>query len=421
VLSRKFILAAATLVVALFAAACGSSSSSSSSSASSGSSGSTQSSSGSSTGGSTIQLMQIIAPGNFGFGDLSLGTKAAVDAINASGGVDGHKLALAVCSAGSPPFGDPDSVSQCGTKAVSDKVVAFVGDFIAFDSPLFAASQSVGIPTVQPAALSSVDLTSDRSFPTGGGATTINAGLGEMLDKDGCHDVMDLDIAGEANFDAYEGAIRAGVLEDGGKFGGALTYTQNQADFAPVVQSAISKGADCLAVPDGLNFVALLQAVKASGNKLKVGVNQPDLTPAEIKQLGANGEGLIGSDVQKLSSKTISKIEADFAKYEPQAGPSGLEEGNWESVELVAEAASSVLKAGKPLTSANLTAGLDNIPNFGDGVAASFNFNKAGPVPKQPRLTDGTVFGDVLENGAWKPWKPLPTVNAFPALLKYDN
>jgi branched-chain amino acid transport system substrate-binding protein len=409
-LLRRCIAIAAAAAVALTAAACGSSSSSS------------DSPSTATTGsGTPIKLMQIVSPGDFGDGDLSLGAKAAVDALNASGGVDGHKLQLTECNAGSPPVGDPDSVSQCGTEAASDGVIAFVGDFIAYDSQLFAASQAADIPDIQPAALSPVDFTSPRSFPTGGGSSTILAGLGEMLAKDGCKAIADVDISSGANLNSYSEAIRAGVLYGGAKYLGVVGFSQNQADFAPVVQSVISKGADCIALPDGLNYTAFMRAAQTSGKSLIVGTSEPNLSPASIKQLGSLGNGLLGSDIQVLSSPTITKIEQEFAKYTPQAGVSGLEEGNWQSVELVADAASAVEKAGKSLTAANLITALGQVSNFGDGVAAPFNFSHAGPLPGEPRLTDGIIYGDQLEHGQWQPWPPIKQASVFAALEKYDH
>src|SRR5204863_2229965 len=96
--------------------------------------------------GTPIKLMQIATltgPSNNVPEDAAAG-KAAVKAVNAAGGVNGHPLELSVCD---DKF-DPNGAAECARQAVSQKVAAVVSLNSGFGDKVITILDAAGIPSV---------------------------------------------------------------------------------------------------------------------------------------------------------------------------------------------------------------------------------------------------------------------------------
>ena len=70
------------------------------------------------------------------------GTTAAIDSINAAGGIDGHPIALTFCST----TNDPNVAAKCARTGVADSsVVAFTSDSTSFSANVDAALVQAGV------------------------------------------------------------------------------------------------------------------------------------------------------------------------------------------------------------------------------------------------------------------------------------
>ncbi len=99
-------------------------------------------------------------------------TQAAVDAINAKGGLNGKKIVLDFCDEG----GNPNKAADCARKLVSDGVVADVGDANTNGDKIGPILLAAGIPRIAPLALSATEYNSKGNYPLNGGAVVMFQG-----------------------------------------------------------------------------------------------------------------------------------------------------------------------------------------------------------------------------------------------------
>jgi branched-chain amino acid transport system substrate-binding protein len=168
--ARRRLLALSAVAVAapMAVAAC-----SSGSSGSSASSSATSSATATAAGGTTASSAATKSPFTFFFletpltGDDNLaGVKAAVAAINAAGGVDGHPLAFKSCSDNT----DPNQAATCARQGISDSsVLAFVDTGSSFGTTYVPLLEQAGLANFGNLPSTTADDTSKISFPINGG------------------------------------------------------------------------------------------------------------------------------------------------------------------------------------------------------------------------------------------------------------
>ena len=161
--ARILALAGVSVTLALTTAACGSSSSS-------GGSGSGNSV----AKGAPIKLLVDYPAGNAiqNFPTVATGAQAAAAAINKAGGINGHKIDMLTCN-------NQDNANQslkCARMAVSEHVVAVVGQADLYSNESLPLLQAAGIPSV---GLFTVDNPQDQTSPM---SFMLNAGsVGSFL------------------------------------------------------------------------------------------------------------------------------------------------------------------------------------------------------------------------------------------------
>lgn len=405
---RVLLLTAAVSSITLLSAACSSSSSSGSAAAAGG--GATSASSAAATTGTSgslskapITVMSIDLTPLPGL-DVTLGAKAAVAAINAAGGIDGHQLNYEFCSNGTVvPFGDPNSSAACAAKAAQQGVAATVSDFTGFDNVVFPALMQAKVASVAEQPVAAVDNTSADSFPIVGSISIIDAGIGYQLAKAGCKKEVLLEQQGDGG-----DQLDAQSFEAGAKYGGGdpsiLQLPDTTADFAPVVAKVNSEGIDCI----GNGFTAgsatqpLMTAVKASGTNTLLSIDTATATESSLKALGSAAVGVLGvntavenafvsyTDLTNATPQEKTMI-ANEKKYEPAALPyNALDWIGYASIIVFQAAAEKVLAAGQPVTSANIYAAMNTL-TVDTGIYPTIDFATPGGVPGQPRLFNTAV------------------------------
>jgi branched-chain amino acid transport system substrate-binding protein len=388
-------LTCAVASLTLLSAACSSSSSGSGAGAASGTA--------SSSGKSPITVMSIDLTPLPGL-DVTLGAKAAVAAVNAAGGIDGHPLNYEFCSNGTVvPFGDPNSSAACAAKAAQQGVAATVSDFTGYDNVVFPALLQAKIASVAEQPVAALDNTSQDSFPIVGSISIIDAGIGYQLAKSGCKKEVLLLQQGDAG-DQLDGDS----FEAGAKYGGGdpstLQLPDTTADFAPVVAKVNSEGIDCI----GNGFTAgsatqpLMTAVKAADTNTLLSIDTATATESSLKALGSAAVGVLGvntavenafvsyTDLANATPQEKQMI-ANERKYEPAAlAYNALDWIGYASILVFQDAAEKVLAAGKPVTSANIMTAMNSL-TVNTGIYPTIDFGTPGGVPGQPRLFNTAV------------------------------
>ena len=234
--------------------------------------------------GPPIKLMVMFeGTGAVATPEVAEGAKAAADAINAAGGVDGSPIVLENCDLKN----DPNAATACGNQAVSDGVVAVVSPVSANAGQYFPILEKAQIPVVGNVPAAAADFTSVDSFPLYGGIVSASAGLA-------------LELATLANAKAVSLA-RIDLAA-----ASAIGIFANQA-LAPLGLKVINDVSIPVGAPDMSTYVAA--ALKGGTDGVLVGLSGQDATNFIIALRQAN------------PNIAISATTTDFAGVMSALGP----------------------------------------------------------------------------------------------------
>jgi ABC-type branched-subunit amino acid transport system substrate-binding protein len=215
--------------------------------------------------GSPVKMMTISAVGSplTNYPDIEAAGKAATQAINKAGGVNGHPIEYSFCNTN----GDANGATKCAREAVSEKVAAVVGDLDIFAPVAFPLFEKAKIPVIgQTPAGAENDFKSEYSFPLQGGNGAGYSAFAYAAAKEGKKRFLivtiDLPIAATQNAWAEAAAKDAGmeVLPQ------VKIPAQGVTDFTPYVQQAKSKNADAILIVQGnAGTQGVLKAAEAVG------------------------------------------------------------------------------------------------------------------------------------------------------------
>lgn len=97
--------------------------------------------------------------------------------VDASGGLDGHKLTVLTCDERNSPAG----AAACARKAVAEHVDAVVGSYSQYGQQFMGPLEAASIPYLGGYGLTAEEFSSYLSYPVNGGQATLLAGDGEQL------------------------------------------------------------------------------------------------------------------------------------------------------------------------------------------------------------------------------------------------
>jgi ABC-type branched-subunit amino acid transport system substrate-binding protein len=103
--------------------------------------------------------------------------KAFANYLNASGGLDGHKLRVLTCN----ERNDPSGAATCARRAVDEDVDAVVGSYSQYGQEFMAPLEAAAIPYLGGYGLSEEEFSSYLSYPVNGGQAALLAGDGRQL------------------------------------------------------------------------------------------------------------------------------------------------------------------------------------------------------------------------------------------------
>jgi ABC-type branched-subunit amino acid transport system substrate-binding protein len=168
------------------------------------------------------------------------GVKAAAQAINKSGGIQGHQVQVITCNG----QGDPNTEVACGRNAVAAGVIAMVGELTYANPGGFEnALAQAGTADVAPFAFSPPQFSSPTTFPiVFANGEFAACALPALLRTAGTSRVGAV-VANAVSYEADLRIVQASARKQGVKFVGSLQTGQTTADFAPLVGGMANKGA----------------------------------------------------------------------------------------------------------------------------------------------------------------------------------
>lgn len=324
---------------------------------------------------------------------LVTGAQAAVNEVNAQGGVNGRTVRLETCNAQA----DPNVAAQCARKAVTDKVSAVVGMLTIQSNSVQPILAQAKIPSIAGLDTSPLDHTSPNSFAVVSAAVEYLAQVLVVPGWEQCKKpaVLYSTVSGDPD---YAKAIEKLYSQVSPPVNVKLvSITSNNTDASPQVTALLSGGTDCAfwlaPQPIALNAMKL---VANSGQKLKIGVTGANLTPQSLQQLGDAASGVYIASAFKLPGATQ---EGDaFSKSMSAVDPKAVQDPNAESayaaVHIFADATKSLTDYSAP----SVSDALNQAKNLDVGTMSPIpSFPADGGIPGRPRVYEHSEFSYVFD------------------------
>jgi branched-chain amino acid transport system substrate-binding protein len=329
---------------------------------------------------------------------LLSGLQAAVDSINAAGGVKGHKLKLDFCDTGYTVDGE----LSCAHGFVSEQVAAAV-------DPYFLADQSgdevkllqqAGIPVFGGQGLSPTELNDPDAYPLSSGLPGWTYGAVASLVKAGARKISILVDTNPAS--QFAGQLLAAAAKSAGITAPVITGDPNaDPTFSTAAAKATANGENGVAMfPSPLNVPKMIKALRQTGYQGKISLPTVILPATSIQALGAAGNGVLADSQVALTTDTsnpgVRQYLADMKKY----GHDQVTDASifaWSAVEVFAKAIAGASNFG----AAGVTAALKSLSAPVD-VGTVAPWRAAGvtsPLSAFTRILNPTVTYGVVKNG----------------------
>ncbi len=354
--------------------------------------------------GEPIKLMSTgtIESPVFSIPSIPLGAQMAVDEINAAGGINGRPLELVVCN----DELDPNKASSCVQTAVQEGVVALVGGLSVFEPLLVPLISAENIPWIGLA--SGTDFDSPVLFPVGADGASAFAGIGAIAVSRGCTNPAV--IISASGTPLNNEAIKTGIVANGGTV--AIELQAAGSDFAPLVESALSAGADCIATGvSPAEFGPLLAAV---AGRVPVTTVDGSLPEALLAALGTAADGVqvvSGFLLPGSGDPAVLALQEAAAEVAPDVSLDHFWFTGYSSVHIVAE----VLKGLDEVTPEAVLEALPSLGAYDTGVGPVVDFSATNPVPGFSRVFNPLLYVWEIKDGKYTLLQDDP-INVQPAL-----
>lgn len=348
--------------------------------------------------GGTSGSFKLITFGEFSAGvgaqipvpypQIAAGAKAAVRALNAAGGVDGHQVTMEACDT----KGSPNGALVCAHQAVRDRVLAVVSP-LELTGSYMSVLQSARIPAIGPYAVAQT-LTNPLSFPLYGGSATNLAGSVALLAERGARSVSIV-----ANASAGLSALAPLLAPVTKHFPGLKIsldpIAATTVDLAPVVAQANHSDGIVLATNNAATAVSFLNAQRQSGTARTIASSTTQITPALLARAGSLLDGMYVASAflpaTYTSNPAVTRFVAAMNAQDKAAAKDDFSANAYAAVRLFAEVAKGA-KGDKKLTTASLLAGLRSGTTFDPGLTAPVQFARSSAdAPNLPRLFNPKV------------------------------
>jgi ABC-type branched-subunit amino acid transport system substrate-binding protein len=354
-------------------------------------------------------------PGGGGLLDIYQGVVAATDAVNAAGGIKGHKLALTKCDDG----GTPSVAIQCTETQIAGGAVAEVGEGTAFFQEVEPYLAKAGVPVVGGNGGDLSFASSKVTFSFNGGAPAAFAALPAELKAAGATKVnliypSDLGSAGAENREEFVLGAKIAHIAVGNITGIPVTT----ADFGPAVAHATAGGVNGIAsFMPGAGEAQLIKTLHSDAPSVKVAATSFSMTPSVISSLGSSGNGLlvaaVGNPYAASNAPWVKLYQQQIAKYQPGAPLDDDSLIGWSSVWALAQ----VGKTLPSVTRSSVMSAMGKLTNFSLGGAFPNLTTTAHPCATgclgQVNLYTPYAILYTLNNGKLTPNTPGQLLNPY--------
>jgi branched-chain amino acid transport system substrate-binding protein len=329
---------------------------------------------------------------------LQTGLQAAVDSINAAGGVKGHKLKLQFCDTGYTVNGE----LSCAHQFVSQQVAAAVDPYFLADQSGSEVKllQQAGIPIFGGQGLSPTELNNPDAYPLSSGLPGWTYGAVASLLKAGEKKISILVDTNPGS--QFAGQLLAAAAKSAGITAPIVTGDPNaDPTFSAAAAKATANGKNGVALfPSPVNVPKMIKALRQTGFQGKISLPTVILPAVFIKALGAAGNGVLADSQVALTTDTsnpgVQKYLADMKKY----GHNQVTDASifaWSAVQLFAKA----IAGASSFDAKGITAALSSLSTPADigTVAPWHSAGVTSPLAAFTRILNPTVTFGVVRNG----------------------
>jgi len=332
-------------------------------------------------------------------GQDAAGLNAAVGAINASGGINGHKLVASVCNDNN----DPNQAAACARQAAGNpSVLAAVGNDTNYGAQVNPILAQAGIANIGPIPYSSADFTDKNSYPTSEG--TLEEAGEVAVAADLLHakrimvPVVDVPAGRE-----LPPLMNAALTGRSATIGGYVYIPLTATDLTSYVAKIEAGKPD--AIPTALltaQNLRLIETAQQQGMSASILVSAGTLDAATVtKDLGgALSDKVVLVTRYAHTGPGYNQFAADFAKYANSAQPmtdNGI--GSW----LAAQIFAKVAKGSPTVTRKSVSTGVAALKDYNTGglTGAPLDLTATGKFlgGTVPRITQAYVWAYHVDNG----------------------
>jgi ABC-type branched-subunit amino acid transport system substrate-binding protein len=356
-------------------------------SGSSGASGSTAASAG------DVKVMVIA-----GFTLAVAPAKANYDAIriqaglqNAKGGINGHKIDVIGCDDQS----DPNVGTKCAQQAVSDHVVAVLGEFSQVSSVIWPILNAAGIPSIGLVQYAALDQTSPNAWPVTAPAVMGEASATGYLAKEkGCKRIADAQADSGANSKLPVSLNKQAAANTGAKYVGPflLPVTGTLAN-APAIAKSIVDKADCANVADGQNGIELMKAILQLNPNFHFATTEVALPGDWPKQMGSEASAVNALGGLAPDTSSAPGVQAYLSEMKAKASGDTLNDFSkqaWASFYAFAQVAGTITG---DITAKSLTQALGQASAVTtQGITGTANYTQPTPLAGITRMFSTQQF-----------------------------
>jgi len=323
--------------------------------------------------------------------------RAAVDAINAQGGINGHQLLLKTCD----EKANVNAATQCARDFVSAGVVATTGDVSVNAASYNPILQRAGIVRIGPGVTGSTEYTAPNNYPITGGPITYLAGAIRAAARAGAKSVAFLMVESSES-SAFEGLLKPTMQAVSVVDKGMVQVPSNAPDLSPYVTRIKDSGVDAvIAIVNPQALQQFLQVSEQLGATYRVATGAAAFDDAALKALGSLTDGLLVTDSLPPATATQfttiqqfnDELAARKAAGDSKTSPLYLE--TWLAVHAFATVADTI--PGE-ITRHSLNQALASAKdlNIGD-ITPPWTPSATGSV--LPRVTNGDGYFDQIKDG----------------------
>jgi branched-chain amino acid transport system substrate-binding protein len=335
--------------------------------------------------------------------EIEAGVVAAIDALNAQGGIDGHQVKLDYCDTQYTNSGE----IACMDQMISDKVSAVIAPSAGASASVtpFALAQAADLASIGGIGQIPPELTTPGVFPLAGSDPGWVYGAMSDLVKGGARRIAVLgNLTG--NYEAAR-AYAVAALKVAGLTPTVVSEGDPSAD--PTFSAAAAKAVQ--GNPDGMylalsptNVPIAVRALRAAGYTGPIASLAAAFTPPIIKALGTEGDGIeLAGNVafpSETSNPAVAAYLADMAKYQPNGTIDQLSETSWAGMMLFAQA----MKGQTNFSASNVLSVMNSLSTpINLGVTGPYKVKGAvSPIVGFPNIHNPTITLGVLQNGVIK-------------------